>query len=330
MKRAYKEIIAFALFICALAGFCYAAAAVLRPKDADFGADWDAFLAEEKNSADVMFFGSSLVYCDVVPAVIWRECGARAYVLAGGEQTIPQTYYYIRQALRTQSPQVIFVELSGMFFKKYTGFQEANIGYMPYSLNRLRAALETAEPSLRPLLALCPPQLLTIAKQHRRLSSLTGDDFRLAFSRSSRTAGYTFLSRTETGVRGVQTRGTVINEENYATALDYLGRIKALCLEKGVTPVFYITPSYYRYSPELIARLRADADFIDFNDDFDSLGIDIKTDFFDILHFNFRGAEKFSAKLAGLLPGLGVSPSDPERSSGVWRARLDYFNSLKG
>ena len=38
-----------------------------------------------------------------------RECGARAYVLAGGEQTIPQTYYYIRQALRTQSPQVIFV-----------------------------------------------------------------------------------------------------------------------------------------------------------------------------------------------------------------------------
>ena len=61
----------------------------------------------------MLFFGSSMVYCDVVPAIIWEETGLRSYVMAGPEQTIPITYYYLREACKTQSPQAVVIELTG-------------------------------------------------------------------------------------------------------------------------------------------------------------------------------------------------------------------------
>ncbi len=326
-RKVITEIVAFVLFAAAVIGFIRVSAAVIRPKNADYGTDWSSFLAEDKNSVDVLFFGSSMVYCDVVPSVIWRQSGITSYVVGGGEQTLPMSYYYIRQALKTQKPQAVFLELSGMFFDRYTNYEEANIGYMPWSLERTKAALEAASPARRVFLAACPPSLLTIIKQHYRLPNLTADDFRYAFRPDVHQAGYTFLSKAASDVTEIRTRPTPLVEKNYAVALEYLRKIEDFCRQEDVALYCFISPSAYRYSETLMSRLRADAEFINFNDDFDSLGLDLSRDFFDSLHFNCFGAEKFSAFLAQKLPELGIVPSDPDRLDGVWTERSAQFVS---
>ena len=326
-RKVIIEIIAFILFAAAVVGFIRVSAAVIRPKNADYGTDWSKYLAEDKNSVDVLFFGSSMVYCNVAPSVIWRESGITSYVVGGGEQTLPMSYYYIREALKTQRPQAVFLELSGMFFDRFTNYEESNVGYMPWSLNRTKAALEAVSPKQSLFLAFCPPSLLTVIKQHYRLPNLTADDFRYAFTPDVHQAGYTFLSKSATDVTEVRTRPTPLVEKNYAVALEYLRKIEDFCRDEGIALYCFIAPSAYRYSDTLMSRLREDAEFIDFNYDFDSLEIDFSRDFFDSLHFNCRGAEKFSAFLSEKLLSLGIVPSDPDNTSAVWSERSAQFSS---
>ena len=105
MKR--KKLSAAALTIAALILFSILAGDALTPLRTAYGSTWDMYEKEPQRSIDVMFFGSSVVYCDVCPAVLWRESGVTSYVMAGPEQTIPVTYRYIRQALRTQSVTIL-------------------------------------------------------------------------------------------------------------------------------------------------------------------------------------------------------------------------------
>jgi len=127
----------------------YGAAWLLMPSRTDYGATWETYRQEPRNSVDVLYFGSSLVYCNVVPSVIWEESGITSYVMAGPEQTIPISYYYIRETCRIQNPKAIVLEVTGLFYPEYGGFTKANISYMPWSVNRIAATFKAAEKELR-------------------------------------------------------------------------------------------------------------------------------------------------------------------------------------
>ena len=99
-----REAAALLLAVLLFGAVTWCAAWLLMPVRTQYGSDWEQFLQEDAGSCDVLLFGSSLVYCDVAPAFLWEETGLSAYVLAGPEQTIPTSYYYVRQAFETQSP----------------------------------------------------------------------------------------------------------------------------------------------------------------------------------------------------------------------------------
>ena len=67
-----KELLALVVSLAALAALLAGMTRLVTPKQHDFGAMWGHFLQEEADSIDVMFFGSSITYCDVVPAVFWK------------------------------------------------------------------------------------------------------------------------------------------------------------------------------------------------------------------------------------------------------------------
>ena len=136
-----REAAAFGAAVLLFLLLSWGAGALLRPNRTEYGSMWPAFLQEPKNSADVLFFGSSLVYCDVAPAWIWAESGLHSYVMAGPEQTIPISYYYIRETCRTQKPRLVMLEATGMFYQKYQNYTRANIGYMPLTGNRIAATV---------------------------------------------------------------------------------------------------------------------------------------------------------------------------------------------
>ncbi len=304
---------------------------LLTPKQHDYGATWGHFLQEEPDSVDVLFLGSSMVYCDVVPAVFWQESGLSAYVCAGPEQTIPMSAHYLRQALKTQSPQVVFLELTGVFFGRYTGFTKTNIGQMPWGRERLAATFREAEPELRAGL------LFPLYFYHDRWQELTSDDFRVALTGYGRDpmAGYTFLDEYDPGV-AVHDRVFDQSEaamENRRRNERVLAELCTLCREKGITPVFYVSPTMGRVPAALLEPLKTYAAgldgalVLDCNEYFEEIGADPARDFYDDVHFNAAGAEKFSRFLARWLSDTLAPVPAAERDAALWQSRVEAFQS---
>ena len=184
--------------------------------------------------------------------------------------------------------------MTGVYFARYTSYSKVNVGYMPWGANRLRATFEAAEK------AEWTGLLFPLWNYHDRWDELTRGDF-MPYGRDTR-RGYTYLDAKDEDA-AVKERPVEEDAENYRRNLSYLEKIRDLCEEKGSRVVFYITPSYYRLAGRYVDALRRDlaafgAELYDLNGRFDELGIDPSNDFYDTLHFNVYGAEKFSAFLA--------------------------------
>ena len=54
------------------------------------------------NSIDVIFSGSSKVYCDIATGVLWEKYGIAAFDLGGAEAPSWGSYYQLKEALKTQ------------------------------------------------------------------------------------------------------------------------------------------------------------------------------------------------------------------------------------
>ncbi len=291
---------------------------LLMPHRRDYGSTWAGYLQEEEDSLDVLFFGSSLVYCDVVPAAIWEETGLRSYVMAGPEQTMPITYYYVKEACRTQSPQAVVVELNSLFFSDYQNFTRVNIGYMPWTVNRLGATLHGAEPEAK--LGL----FLPIYEYHDRVYSVTAEELwqNLRPERDDY-AGYTLLYEARPQEE-VADRNYETGTESYRKNLRYLQKIGEFCQEEGIELVLYIAPSYGRIPQEAQAVMEKDLESIphgvllDCNDG-TWPEADGKTDWFDFLHYNLYGAVPFSREMGRRLLDLGLEVTGEDTA--LWQER---------
>lgn len=313
-----KEGAAFCCFLAALLGFVWLASAVLIPHRTEFGANWGAFQKEKRDSLDAVFFGSSIVYCDIIPAVIYERSGISSYVLAGPEQTLTTTEYYVKEMFRTQSPKLVLVEVTGVFYPKYTAYTKANIGYMPPSLNRLGATFRAAEPEER-LGLLFPPY--NYHDEELRFENLRypADDL----------AGYTLVTET-TDIGGMLQRPVEYDEGVFRANIGSLREIARVCREEGSRVLFFLAPNYYPWErlPLLEHEVGAieDAEFINFNNHLGDLSVEVETDFFDPQHFNVWGAEKFSAYIA---PMLGERISErKETDKTLWQRRVAAIENV--
>ena len=329
MKRYVKKLIRISVFVLAFAASLIVFANITMPKRYDYGSTWGCYLEEPSDSIDVLFFGSSLVYCNVNPSVIYENSGITSYVMAGPEQTIPITYYYIREAVRTQTPKTIFLEATGMFYEEYQDYTKVNIGYMPWSVNRIRATLEAAEGSEK--LGL----LFPLYNYHGRWSSLTLSDLKtgiLGYEKDM-LAGYTFLDKIEPQT-GPWARGEVLDRETYSNNLEYMKMIADFCKKEGISLIVYLSPTYSVLSQGNLEMLKTDLSeisgvtYMDIHDKFD-YGIDQDTDFFDLMHFNCLGAEKFSTYLASLIQSFDMKATENEDVE-LWWSRVANFLKLKG
>ena len=305
----------------------YCAGWLLTPPRTSYGSTWDRYLQEPENSVDVLFFGSSLVYCNVAPGIIWEECGITSYAMAGPEQTIPITYSYVKEACRTQTPKVVAIEITGMFYKQYQNYSKVNISYMPWSCNRMEAIFNAAEPELRAGL------LFPLFDYHSRWQEVTPSNILTRISPSiDPMAGYTFLT-TATAQGEAAYRDYSAETETYARNLDYLKQIHSYCSEQGIQLMLFLTPTKGRIPESERNKLKDDIStlegvvFADFNDNWDEISINDSTDWYDFLHFNCRGAETFSRYLGQYLTrSLGLPPTQGEDEA-LWQSRVETFHS---
>jgi len=326
----WHKVIAIILAILIFVAVCYTAGWLLMPVRVNFGSTWESYLMEDRDTIDVLFFGSSMVYCDVIPAVIWEESGIASYVMAGPEQTIPISYYYIKEACRTQSPKTVVLELTGMFFNQYQSYTKVNIGYMPWSINRLAATFEAAEKSEIAGL------LFPLYNYHDRIYQDIEADVRRHFNpKIDLWAGYTYLPDAREQTEIVE-RSFSAETDTYKTNLAYLYRIADYCKQNNMQLILYVAPAMARIPEEALQTLKSDvegiegATYIDFNERIDATGIDHRKDWYDNLHFNFSGALKFSSAFASFLEEYGQIKPSEKADKTLWQQRVDLYQVYQG
>jgi len=325
MRKVIIEITAFLLCLILLLGVCWRMAFVMMPKRLDYGGTWNMYLEEEKNSVDIMILGSSHAYCNIIPAGIYEKTGYTAYALTAPCLTMPLAYYYLKEGLKTQSPKVVLLEATGFFFNRYMGHAKASIGYMPWGLNRLGAIVTSAEKNERAGL------LFPMFNYHDRW-----DEFKLADFFKDRpdqiadvNAGYTYLNVSEPQTRAE--RVFEYTQDDIALQQQYLKKIISLCNDKNIkleiiiTPAAsYVTDSDKKYLTDVIWG----TPFYDFNDEFDSLGLDMQKDFYDARHLNVYGAVKFTDRLADHIAD-NYTLEKRQNVGEIWQSRLEKINNYR-
>ena len=315
-----REIAAFLAAALLFLLLSWGAGALLRPNRTAYGSMWPAYLRETRDSADVLFFGSSLVYCDIAPAWIWAESGLRSFVMAGPEQTMALTYFSLREALKTQSPRLAVLEASSLLFRRYQDYSRANVSAMPLSMNRLAAVFRATER------AEWKGLLFPLYNYHARWTDIRRREAEEHLHPAGDPlAGYTPLARSIPQTPRIN-RDRVPEEETYRENLVWLKKIGDLCRKKSVRLLVYLAPSAARTPVEITERIGADVralglDFLDLSDIAPELPVDDGLDWYDPLHFNVRGAEKFSRWWGRTLAGQ-LTP-DPAADREAWDRRLE-------
>lgn len=295
---------------------------VLRPAHTDYGSTWSAFRAEPEDSLDVIYLGSSYAYCDVDPVEIYDETGLTGYVLAGPEQTLSQTYWYLREAFKTQKPSLAVLEGSALAFQQYQSYTQVNVGYMPAGLNQLGAIFTASEPELRTGL------LFPLYFYHSRWKELTVSEAADALlpSETDTLKGFTPVNGVFAQIADGPFTRAPQPEEVYDENLVWLAKIADLCEKHGIPLALVFHPTYSQLPADTRERIAADAaelgiSFFDWTEESQSIGITPTLHYYDPGHLNQEGAAIFSAWLGNFLTDeLGLSPrAQTAENASAWK-----------
>lgn len=117
---------------------------------------WNGWNELEKNSVDVLFLGNSHAECSVAPLQLFEEAGIKSWVLKSSGCNMPVRYYYLKEALKTQKPRLIAVEIftDKLGTKLNDGQNLAAYGEMPFGLNRVLCSSITSTSTVTPSFAI--------------------------------------------------------------------------------------------------------------------------------------------------------------------------------
>lgn len=292
----------------------------------------DGFFAEDTNTIDVLYLGSSNAFYDINPLVIYEEYGITGYVLGSGEQPIACSYYYLQEALKHQKPKVVVLDCLSVYASEGPGEEQNRkaYDYMPLSVDKIASLKENIGPEESLVSYIFP-----IVRYHGRIWDLTVRDFTYLFSdRKYPLKGYAFSEQQvenlpELNMEVVLHENIEISEKNKS----YLMKIDALCKENDIQLLFIKTPNieWGKYEHEKMTVLAEEMGipFIDYNSFYKDLGITVEECFLDGAHLNYKGAEKLSRHLGETVASM--MPEVPQHSQSVgeeWEKDLAVYRKL--
>ena len=105
-----KSIIRITIFIVILVLCLGYLNSVFKVKYGDGIYDVTKFYELDDNTVDVLILGSSHAFQDFNTGTLWDEYGLSSFIFAGSVQPMWNTYYYLKEALKTQTPDLIVLE----------------------------------------------------------------------------------------------------------------------------------------------------------------------------------------------------------------------------
>lgn len=304
--------------------------AVLALKSFDGLHPMQQLYEQKENSVDLLVLGSSHAFVNIDSGTLWEEYGISAYDLAGGAQPFWNTYYFLKEALKTQSPKLIVMDaFTAVLTVEYNdnGRAVSNTFGMKWSWDKVEAIKLSAPPDKQSSF------LLGYCQYHTRFRELTREDFLEDKGDSAKYANWKG-SYVSTGVSPFQWPAYVQTEDRSpmtAKTEEWYRKTIELAQSSGVPLLIVVTP-YPAVTAEHQAIYNTAADiageygvpFVNFNQNFGALELDPATDYFDGHHMNVWGSQKFTKQLGNLLTerydlpdhrgGLGVSVLGGQRT----------------
>ncbi|MBR3692811.1 MAG: hypothetical protein IKL89_08990 [Clostridia bacterium] len=282
------------------------------------------FYAQEKDSLNTLFIGSSRMMCSVIPTVMEDALpGMRCFNLGASSQMPDTTYHLLCAALDRQKPDYVVMDLYYAFAAKEHDQAQSTLIFKPMPLCRQKILMffdlftkEERElllktwfnPFYRMKNAGIYNLQLSLGLTEEAVDTSGTYEDRGFFSLGDRvvdvaemTAKYTGQPETYSGLSATQT--------------EYIRRIAEVCQERGIKLLFVstpMTPSYIPLNPVLEragADIRALCDelgvpFMDFSASAAEMGL-TDAHFADRVHFNRAGAQSYSEIFAAYLADSG-------------------------
>ena len=303
-----KQALRFTAFVLLAGLMILAFAQLLRDRETTLS----SFYSEPKGTVEAIVVGSSHVNSGVMPAALWQEYGINAHNVFSWSQPMWISYYYIQEALKTQTPKVVVLDLYGAMYGN-SNEQPVEIDKVNYAnsfsidigLNyfRMLQTVKNCGIDLRN-----PVDFMNIVRYHTRWKYLDAHALTYnAHNDESYLKGFGPLF----GVKPCAAPDLSVNAAPrmpYDTALHWLDKIVQLCKNKKIPLVFTMLP--YQAAPserEVFAYLREYAqqnDIAFFNyceADGERIGFNYATDMADEGHVNYHGAYKLTRDLGAYL-----------------------------
>ena len=332
MVKSLSKIAKTVCFLLILLVLFYFVSETLKFKYDDGVRPMENYYALPEDTVDVLMLGSSHIGMNVDPSILWRERGIASYVCWAGMQPTWNTYYYLRECLKTQRPKVVvmdtYLATNDLEYSDYEAMVKTLAGMRP-SPDKLEAIRVSAPPEYRSSVTLGFPTY------HYRYSDLSESDFRYYFWQKDPSLQTVPSSEgLAEPVRILDTSAITGSAELAGKCGDYFMRIIDHCEEQGI-PLVLVTAPYElteieqrRYNR--IAEIAAERGipFLNFNEFYAELGIDPQTDFRDPGHLNDSGIMKYSTWLADYLDKRCELPDRREDPSHIWNQVADAATHL--
>lgn len=274
------------------------------------------FYAQEKDTVDVVFIGSSSSYTYYAAPLIYGETGIACYPLSSNVQRPVAAIPLMEEAYKTQSPEVFVFEMR--MYTMEDGTLESNTAFirgvtdnMKYSLNRFRTVNRLVTDKTERY-----TYHFDIFKYHSNWKTMVlPDQLRcVIYEKENPLKGFVIrddVTKLEPDRYPVSVEITdtmpipAEQEERLRELLQYLK-------EHEQQALFIVSPylatedetKMFRYMEQIVEE--NGYTFVNFNDHLEEIGLDFETDFFDAGHVNTVGADKCSRFAGSLLMQYGI------------------------
>ena len=262
---------------------------------------------QEENTVDMLVIGTSAAQAGINTNVLWEEHGIAAYDLCSAELPYWASYYYLKEALKFQSPQLLVLDAKpSIYTQTYT--RKARVFMSAYGIrsldNRIGSILASVHPDNRVKF------LFGISELHGNYASVTAADFAYPPDNGGRGSSWKGFIGYEEALDFEEPWGDVSSDNTtpiHEKQQKYFEMLLQLANEEGINVLVigFPTPDYVHDHPyfNTIKQLAEQhgAVYLNYNHP-DIVGMwDFTTDFADWQHLNIRGSVKLSTHLGAYL-----------------------------
>ncbi len=294
---------------------------------------WDGFYEKDRDTIDMLFIGTSVVHTGVDVNYLYHEYGFTSYDLSADQMAGSNIYYFLKEAVKYQSPKVIFVDVQSL--SHADSFQSASLHY---SYDYMRQGIDRIQGINEQPVSIRSGNYFPFIEYHSRWEELEETDFQYMFQdKLNMLNGYLIymVSNDSPVPEAYEKTDKTLSELGYGRTEETLNKIVSFCREKGAECVLIRTPQSYsekqaRYCDALQKYTdENNIEFWNFNNYYDEIGIDFSTDFVDGQHLNLAGSRKFTAFM-GKWISERFEYTDHRGAKGYeeWDAAYDYENYL--